>query len=171
MNDVTTLIKGRHLHFVTRGSWEFVTRPGISGIVLVLAVTDDAEVVLIEQYRPPVDAQVIELCAGLAGDLPEYEGESLEDAARRELIEECGYDATTFEWLTEGPPAQGVCDEYLTFFKATGLTRVSEGGGDDSEDIIVHHVPIADVRSWLENRRKTGTLIDPKIFTALYFLQ
>ena len=79
------------------------------------------QLVLVEQYRPPLDAHIIELCAGLAGDVPGKEDEPLEDAARRELLEECGYDAEHLEFLTEGPPAQGLCDEFLTFFKATGL--------------------------------------------------
>lgn len=172
MSDTTTIIaRGDHLHFVRRGSWEYVTRPGISGIVIVLPVTDDGEVILVEQYRPPVNARVIELCAGLAGDVAGQEDESLEDAARRELVEECGYHAENLEWLMEGPPAQGVCDEFLTFFKATGLTRVGDGGGDASEDIVVHCVPIETIRQWLDERRLGGTFIDPKIYAALYFLQ
>ena len=170
-NSINTITEGKHLHFVRRDTWEFVMRPGISGIVIVMAITDDNHLLLIEQYRPPLNARIIELCAGLAGDIPGQEKEPLEDAARRELIEECGYQAETIEYLTEGPPAQGVCDELLTFFKATDLTKVGDGGGDHTEDITVHHVPLDNVDAWLEDQRALGKLVDPKIYSALYFLK
>ena len=81
----------RHLQLVRRGGWEYVERPNVTGIVVIVPVTRDGELVLIEQYRVPVDRPVIELPAGLAGDVPGTEGERLEAAARRELLEETGY--------------------------------------------------------------------------------
>ena len=170
-NKLETIIQGRHLHFLKRDGWEFVTRPGIKGIVIVLAITNDNEFVFVEQFRPPINSRVIELCAGLAGDIPGAENETLEDAARRELLEECGYHADSIEFLTEGPPAQGLCDEFLTFFKATELTQIHDGGGDHTEDITVHHVPIDNVDHWLKAQREAGKMVDPKIYAALYFLK
>ena len=61
-----------------------------------------------EQYRPPVDKYVIELPAGLAGDQKENRGEALESAARRELLEETGYQAAKMEQLVWGASSAGI---------------------------------------------------------------
>ena len=168
MSEPETIEEGKHLHFLLRGTWEYVSRPGISGIVLVVPITDDDQIVLVEQYRPPVDSRVIELVAGLAGDIAGQEDEDLTEAARRELIEETGYDAACIERLAAGPPCAGVCDEYLTMFRATGLTKVGPGGGDSSEDIVVHTVPVAEIHEWLAAREQDGLMIDLKIYGGLH---
>ena len=73
-------------NMVETRDWESVERVNCSGIVGMVPLTDDGDVILIKQFRPPVNGYVIELPAGLC-DI----GETLEDAARRELIEETGY--------------------------------------------------------------------------------
>ena len=65
---------------------------------------------------------------------------------------------------------RSVSAEIATFFRATGLTRVGPGGGDDSEDIVVHVIPLRDVPSFLSEKVAAGLLIDPKVFAALYFI-
>ena len=77
------LAKGRFLTFVEEGGWEYVVRPGVTGIVVIVAVTDDDRLVLVEQYRPAVHNRVIELPAGLVGDIDGQRAESLRDAAAR----------------------------------------------------------------------------------------
>jgi ADP-ribose pyrophosphatase len=62
-------------------------------------------------------------------------------------------------------------DEIITFVRAAGLRQVSAGGGDSSEDIRVHRVPLRQADDWIAGRLQGGTPIDPKIFTALYWLQ
>ncbi|NNE91833.1 MAG: NUDIX hydrolase [Verrucomicrobiales bacterium] len=148
--------------------WEFANRPNAKGVVAVLAVTDDKRVVLTEQFRPPVEKNVIELPAGLAGDIPLQEDEPLETAARRELKEETGYEAKSWKPLGDTPTSAGLSTEVVTFFYATGLTRVSDGGGDSSEDIKVHIVHQSDIPKWCNDRRAEGKLIDFKIYAALY---
>jgi ADP-ribose pyrophosphatase len=90
---------GKYIELVRQNGWEFARRKGISGIVGIIAVTDDRKLVLVEQHRPPVGARVIELPAGLAGDAKGHEKEDLADAARRELLEETGYVARRMERL------------------------------------------------------------------------
>src|SRR4051812_22417920 len=92
-NNVKTLCDGKHIRLVQKGKWEFVERKKVSGIVGIVAVTDDGKLILVEQFRPPVNKRVIEIPAGLAGDVAGREEESLETAARRELLEETGYEA------------------------------------------------------------------------------
>ncbi|MDA7673210.1 NUDIX hydrolase [Verrucomicrobiales bacterium] len=152
---------------VPRG-WEYAHRPNAKGAVAILALTDDKKVVITEQFRPPVDRYVIELPAGLAGDIPLQEDEPLETAARRELKEETGYEAKNWSTLGDGPSSAGLSTEHVTIFQATGLTKVSEGGGDATEDIAIHYVTMSDIPNWCADRQREGKMVDFKIFAALY---
>ena len=64
---------GRFLELRKRHSWEYVARPGVDEVVVIIAVTANNEAVLIEQYREPVLARMIEWAAGLVGDEKEFE--------------------------------------------------------------------------------------------------
>jgi ADP-ribose pyrophosphatase len=147
-----------------------VTRKSISGIVAIVAVTDDGKLLLVEQYRPPVAKSVIELPAGLAGDEAGHEQEDLSAAARRELLEETGYEADEMEFLTEGTPSAGIADEIITLFRASGLKKTGKGEGDGSEQITLHEVAVNEVISWLEQKRQAGLLVDLKVYSGLYFV-
>ena len=169
--DKELIAGGKFLSFVKKGKWEYVERPGVKGIVVILAITDANEILLTEQFRIPVDSNVIELPAGLAGDIPGEEDEELSTAAERELFEECGYEAGSMELLIEGPPSAGLTTEYISLFKASELKKTGEGGGDESENIIVHKVPLSGIKDWLMEKQQEGLMIDPKIFSGLYFLK
>jgi ADP-ribose pyrophosphatase len=169
-DDKRIMWRGSHLDLVMRGSWEFVQRKNITGIVCIVAMTDDGKIVLVEQYRPPVLSRVIELPAGLVGDLPGQEAEPLEAAARRELVEETGYDAGRMELLFDGVPSAGLCDEHITFFLATELTKVEPGGGDRNEDITVLEAPLEGLLDYLDARVRGGVKVDAKIFSPLYVI-
>jgi ADP-ribose pyrophosphatase len=161
--------EGKHVALVRKGGWEFARRKGISGIVGIVAVTDDRRLLLVEQDRPPVNARVIELPAGLAGDAKEHAGEDLEVAARRELLEETGYESRRMQRLAAGAASAGMTDEVITLFRATGLKKTGAGDGDGSEDITLHEVPLEGIRDWLAAREREGKLIDLKVYGALYF--
>jgi ADP-ribose pyrophosphatase len=163
------LARGRFLEFLSRKGWEFVARHGVDGVILVVPVTDDGSIVLVEQRRPPVDRQVVELPAGLSGDDEGGRGEPLEASARRELLEETGYEAATMEYLAEGPPSPGVTSEIVTYFLARGLVKRHAGGGVGGERIVVHEVPLASADEWLEARAREGILVDAKVWAGLYF--
>ena len=139
------------------------------GIVVLVAVTDAEELLLVEQFRRPVGRRVLELPAGLAGDLADQPDEALEMAAMRELEEETGFVADRIERLTEGPVSAGFSSEVLTFFRCSGLHRVGQGGGDDSEDIDVHLVPLSDIPAFLADREQQGVTIDPKVWAGMWF--
>ena len=73
--------------------------------------------------------------------------------------------------LTEGPSSAGLTDEMISFFMMSGLTKTGAGGGDASEDIVVHEIPLAGLPEWLEERRRAGWAIDPKIFVGLFWIE
>jgi ADP-ribose pyrophosphatase len=151
---------------LVRQNWEYVHRKGICGIVGIIAVTADGKLVLVEQYRRPSAAMVIELPAGLAGD--EGAGdEDLATAARRELLEETGYEAGKLAQLFEGLSSAGLSDEKITFFRATQLKKTGPGGGDANEQIRVHEVPLSDLPQWLMRQKQRGALVDLKVYLAL----
>ncbi len=166
----TILGRGRYVELVDVGGWEFVRRHASSGVVVIVATTPDGALVLVEQPRAPIGRRAIELPAGLVGDLSGSEDEPFDLAARRELEEETGYRASRWRRLLDAPSAPGLSSEFVTFFRATGLTRVGAGGGDETEDITVHVVPLAEVPSFLAKKVSEGVAIDPKIFVGLYFI-
>lgn len=161
--------QGRFLRLVDRGGWEFVERIVGKAVITVVALTPEGRLVLVEQFRPALGTRVIELPAGLVGDEAGGELEAMAQAVRRELLEETGYEAGQIEFLTEGPTSAGLTSEQVAFFLATGLRRVSQGGGTGSEDILVHEVSLAGAEAWLKQRERTGVRVDPKVFAGLYF--
>lgn len=163
-----TLFQTRWLALHRIGTWDYVKRPNADACVGILALTPDDEVVLVEQFRIPIQQATIELPAGLAGDEDAHAGESLADTARRELLEETGFAADRVELLLASPTSSGMTSEFTHLFLATDLTRVEEGGGVGDESITVHLVPRPGLRTWLRDRGNEGLAIDYKIHAALW---
>lgn len=166
----TTLYTGKFLALVKEGHWEFADRVNATGAAIIIAVTTEQKVLLVEQYRTPVHARTIELPAGIIGDELGSTNESIAEAARRELLEETGYTAEHIEAVTTGPSCSGITSERLTLFRALGLRRVGKGGGVANENIEVHEIPLTEIVGWLATKAKTGVLIDPKVYAGLFFI-
>lgn len=164
----TEIGKGRFLRLLDRDSWEFAHRPNVDGVVVVLAVTDKRELVVIEQFRPAQERWVIELPAGLV----ESGGgrDSLLVAAATELREEAGYVASRFSSLISGLPSPGMTTERVHLLRAHDIDKVCDGGGDEDETIKVHLVPLDSIMPWIREMQANGRLVDLKLFSALYFL-
>ena len=164
------LHEGDFLRMVREGRWEYIERNNCRGIVIILAMTDDERVILVEQYRQPVHKRVIEFPAGLICDDPKHKNESVTTAAKRELLEETGTKAKKIVKLLTGPVSSGSSADLVTMVRACGLTKISDGGGDHTEAIRVHEVPLRDAEQWLEKMSGRGYLIEPKVYTGLFFL-
>jgi len=159
------LYEGEFLRLLRRRHWEYVERTNAHGVAVIVAITDADELLLVEQYRLPLRCPVIELPAGLVGDIGEEE--TVLEAAQRELEEETGYRADRMSELASGPTTAGLSNEITTFCRAGGLTRMGPGGGDETETITVHTVPLKDLRDWL-GARHPGAAIDPKLYAGLW---
>ncbi len=155
---------GKFIVAKTRGKWEYVGRTGGVRAAVIVAV-DDGHVILVEQFRVPLGRACLELPAGLVGD--ETVGESIAAAAARELEEETGYRPARIETIGEFASSPGMVTETFTLVRASGLTRVSEGGGVDDEDITVHRVPLDEVADFLAARRAAGVVADVKLLLLL----
>ncbi len=162
-----TLYKGKFLNMAREGHWEFCERVHNTEAVMVFACTPEDKLVLVEEFRPPVGKPCLCFPAGLSGDEGE---ESHEEAARRELLEETGYEAGGMRYLFSGPSSPGLTSETLSFYLASGLRKSAEGGGVGNEHIIVHEVPLHRVDEWLEGQVTLGKAIDSRIYAGLYFI-
>ena len=158
--------QGRFVVAKTRGKWEYVSRARNIRAAVILAV-EKGQVLLVEQFRVPLGRNCIELPAGLIGDDDSAPDEAPEVAAARELEEETGYRAARIESLGEFWSSPGMVSESFTLVRATGLTRVGDGGGTESEAITVHRVALSDLEDFLARQRTTGKAIDVRLRTLL----
>jgi len=164
------LYQGQWLRLVRRGHWESCERTHCKDglAVLIIALTPHDEVLFVEQYRVPLGARTIEMPAGLVGD--ERDDDSLEAAARRELIEETGWDPGRVDILLIGPTSSGMSNERIAFVRARDLRKVGAGGGVKDEDITVHTIPRRDAPAWLMQKYQEGLQLDPKLWAGLWML-
>lgn len=167
MPEEITLYESKWLGLYRIGHWDFVRRPHSDACVGILAITDKEEIVLVEQFRIPVGRRVIEIPAGLVGDEEVHRGETLAETAARELMEETGHRAAQIRPILSSPTSAGMTPEITHLFLATGLSRETEGGGIAGEDITVHHVPLVEIRKFLDVKISEGLAVDFKIHAAL----
>lgn len=161
---VETVWSGKYLTVKKRGTWEYVSRAGGIRAAVILAI-DDGDVILVEQYRVPLGRACLELPAGLVGDI--HAGESVELSARRELEEETGYRAEHIDDLGDFYSSPGLASESFTLVRASGLTKVGEGGGDGDENITVHRVPLGEIEAFVAAKRADRLAIDVKLLLLL----
>ncbi len=166
--DKKTIYEGKFLRFVvntyidksgTKRDWESFERINCKGIAVIVPITYDNKILLIKQFRPPVNGYVIEFPAGLND-----KGETLEDAARRELLEETGYYAKEMIFLTDGPMSSGSSGEILTAYLALGLEYKGIQGGDETEDLEIIEIPVSEIYTRLSELKVSGIYVDLKIY-------
>ncbi len=135
-------------------SREKITHPGAVGIV---PVTDDNEILLVRQYRYPVDDITIEIPAGKL-DI----NESPASCAKRELAEEVGALNGELRLLSSFYTTPGFCDEVLHLFIATGFDR-SDNNPDEDEFLDIIEIKMDSALSWV----KKGKIKDAKTIIGI----
>lgn len=138
---------------------EYVVHPGA---VVVLAELDNGKLLFERQFRYPLRRVFLELPAGKIDP-----GEAILDTARRELLEETGYVADTWEYLGVMHPCIGYSDERIEIFRASGLRNVGGQALDHNEFLEIVELSPASARQAVWD----GRITDAKTITALYWLE
>jgi ADP-ribose pyrophosphatase len=130
--------------------------------VVIAPVPEPGRIVLIRQYRYPINAWLWELPAGSVD-----EGESPEQAAVRECHEEIGKVPSTVVRLAALYPTPGYCDEEMIFFRVSGLDDAREPAAvDEDEDIEAREFDLRDAREMV----RRGEIVDMKTIVGLGLL-
>lgn len=129
-------------------------------VVAMVPLHADGTVTLVRQYRGPIDAEILEIPAGLC----DVDGEEPEATAARELAEEVGLSAARLDQIAAFHPAAGFSDQFVRLFLATGLTQGADARqGHEEEHMTLHRVALDDVPAMIAD----GRLIDAKTIIGL----
>ncbi|HSN38604.1 MAG TPA: NUDIX hydrolase [Burkholderiales bacterium] len=136
---------------------EYIRHPGA---VMVIALLDEETLILERQFRYPLQRHFYELPAGKIDP-----GEAPEATAKRELIEECGYEAGYWRHLATLHPCVGYSDEHIELFLARDLKYVGHAP-DDGEFLEVVPAAIRETLDWV----RSGKITDIKTVAGLLWL-
>ena len=137
---------------------EYITHPGA---VVIMAFLDNGNLLFERQFRYPLRTVFLELPAGKIDA-----GEEILTSAKRELLEETGYEASDWRYIGVMHPCIGYADERIEIFTAHGLRLVGEKQLDHNEFLDVIELSPADARQSVWE----GKITDGKTITALYWL-
>lgn len=168
------LLKGQWLnfrckHFVDRAGaerqWSYVERTGGQQAVVVEARTRTrGELILIRQYRVPMEAWIYEFPAGLVDP-----GESIESTAHRELAEETGYSGRILSISAAVPTTPGLSNETVHVVRMEAGDTPDPHEHEDAEAIEVFTLALEPqaVRALVERATSEGAMLDSKLLTYL----
>ena len=141
--------------------WEYASRTGTAGAAAVIAIEDGEipKLILVKQFRPAIDNFSIEFPAGLVDP-----GESIQEAALRELEEETGYIGRVINENAPVYSSPGLTDEQVSLVtvKIIGKTETKL---EADECIEVIALPINNLMDELIRVQNTGAVIDAKLWT------
>lgn len=129
-------------------------------VAMVPVSADGQSVLLVRQYRGPIDRYLLEIPAGLC----DVEGEDPQDTARRELVEEVGREAGELELIASYYPAAGFSDQFVRLFLARNLTEVpADRQGVEETHMTVESFHLGDLDAAIAE----GTIADSKTLIGL----
>jgi len=121
--------------------------------VNVIALTRGKEVVLIEQYRQGTQEITLEIPGGMIDD-----GEPAADAARRELLEETGYESGEFVFLGKSRPNPAIQTNWMYHYLALDCEKTRETAFDEHESLLTKLAPLTEVANLIESGAMTHSL-------------
>ena len=128
--------------------------------VNIAAVTEDDNLVFIRQFRHGISGSTLEIPGGMVDD-----GEEPVISAKRELLEETGYDSDEFIEIGMVHPNPAIFNNVCYTFLAKSAKKISEPVFEGSEDIATILHPISDIKKLI----KTGQITHSIVINALYF--
>lgn len=152
-------------------AYEVVTRNSerVFGIVSVLPITTENEVILIRQYRAPLDRIQLELPAGCA-EVGKHK--ILEDAVHAELLEETGYTSDDITHIAEFSSSSGMTNETVHGYIARNCKRVTDILTLDQDEYIERIlVPIAEFDQLIALEILQWNIIEPKMLAMMWWLR
>ncbi|MCB5239886.1 NUDIX hydrolase [Niallia alba] len=139
---------------------ELVKHPGA---VAVIAITEGNKLVMVEQYRKPLEKVIVEIPAGKL-----EKGEEPALCARRELEEETGYDCKSLELVSSFYTSPGFADEIIHVYVAKGLTKKEDAAGlDEDEFVNVLEITLDEALELIKEQR----IFDAKTIFGVQYLQ
>lgn len=139
-------------------SREIVTHPGA---VAVMAITDDNRLVVVRQFRKPLERAIVEIPAGKLEP-----GEKPDVCAHRELEEETGYTAREMKHVASFYTSPGFADELIHLYRTDGLTA-GEAKPDEDEFVELMHITVDEAQQLIAS----GEIRDAKTIMAVYAWQ
>lgn len=132
--------------------------------VNIIALTKNEEVVLIEQFRHGAEEIILEIPGGMLD-----KDETPETAARRELLEETGFEAEEFIYLGKSQPNPAIQNNTIYHFLAKDCEKTGETSFDEHESVTTKLVPYEDVKNLIKNGEITHALaVAGFYYTAVY---
>ncbi len=148
----------------TERKWEAVQRTGNTNAAVIIAtMKPDDKILLIRQYRPPLDKYVIEFPAGLIDP-----GENAAETALRELFEETGYTGTIDSITPAAASSAGLTGELLILVFMTINTLLPQNQHpapnlQEGENIEVFAIPKTDLNDFLQKQINQGDILDSRL--------
>jgi ADP-ribose pyrophosphatase len=125
-------------------------------------ITKEGKVLLVKQYRHGIGTIETELPGGVS-----EEGETMEEACRREVLEETGYTFETWKCLGKVSANPSTTTNFTYFFLATGGTKTGEQQLDESEELEVLEASIDEVKALVRENKMMQSLHANAVFYAL----
>ena len=172
-----TVFEGQYLRIVEKvvngkdgenRAWEAIERTNVhgSGAVVIIALTKDGDLLFEKNWRAPIESWVVQFPAGLT----DLEGESEEEAARRELLEETGYAATELVPVFLSPLSAALTSTRAMHFFAPDVEFVGKPASKDIEEIEVLKVPLGKADEFMLNL-PDGVELDLRVPGILWFMR